>query len=303
MTYPIVEVDPGSAVAPEQMGTKRKYWFRQGEARVLFKADDRGTGEDWAEKVACELAALMGLPHVKYELAIEVGTGRPGVVCESCAPRPLALVPGNQLLFALDRDYPTGGRRFKVTAHTVEAVSRVVGLLAPPRDWMHESPPVVATAHEVFAGYALLDALTANQDRHHENWSALWDQKRLVLAPTFDHGAALARNLADEERERRLATTDMRQAIPAFVRRARSAFYGGEGALRALTTVETWQAFRALAPQGAAAWLRRLEGMNEAQIEEILEKIPAVRMTPVCRTFTLALLQENRRRLLADEPA
>lgn len=38
---------------------------------MLFKAEDRGTGEDWAEVVACHLCALLGLPHVEYELAAE----------------------------------------------------------------------------------------------------------------------------------------------------------------------------------------------------------------------------------------
>ena len=54
----------------------------------------------------------------------------------------------------------------------------------------------VFTASDVFVGFILLDAWFANQDRHHENWGALRDDV-LRLAPTFDHGASLARFIAE----------------------------------------------------------------------------------------------------------
>ena|SRR5438132_10075517 len=63
-----VRVDSNVAEALESVGTKRKFWFSQGS--WLFKAEERGTG-DWAEKIACELAGRIGLPHVTYELAEE----------------------------------------------------------------------------------------------------------------------------------------------------------------------------------------------------------------------------------------
>ncbi|MCQ5056911.1 hypothetical protein NE606_19990, partial [Agathobaculum butyriciproducens] len=53
------------------MGTKRKFWFSEEGTRHLFKAEERGTGEDWAEKLACELGRRLGLPHVEYDLAEE----------------------------------------------------------------------------------------------------------------------------------------------------------------------------------------------------------------------------------------
>jgi hypothetical protein len=64
--FPTVPVDPAKAESLEQLGTKRKFWFTDDQGRrVLFKAEERGTGEDWAEKLACELAGLLGLPHVQ----------------------------------------------------------------------------------------------------------------------------------------------------------------------------------------------------------------------------------------------
>jgi hypothetical protein len=47
----------------EPLGTKPKFWFRtEAGDRCLFKEARPNTGEDWAEKIACELARLLGLP-------------------------------------------------------------------------------------------------------------------------------------------------------------------------------------------------------------------------------------------------
>lgn len=60
--FPVVRVDSRRAEALEPLGTKRKFWYLDGEQRMLFKAEERGTGG--AEKIACELCGLLGLPHV-----------------------------------------------------------------------------------------------------------------------------------------------------------------------------------------------------------------------------------------------
>jgi len=78
--FDIVQVDSQHAVTSEQLGTKRKFWFRDQQNRhMLFKAEERGTGEDWAEKIACELCKELALPHVHYDLAVSDDV--PGVVC------------------------------------------------------------------------------------------------------------------------------------------------------------------------------------------------------------------------------
>ena len=65
--------DTCSSGAVEHLGSKRKGWLTyklQGQAaRILFKQGRVGSGENWAEKVTCELAQLLNLPHAIYELA------------------------------------------------------------------------------------------------------------------------------------------------------------------------------------------------------------------------------------------
>jgi hypothetical protein len=161
--FPTIRIDRNRAEAVEQLGTKRKFWFSENNRRMLFKAEERGTGEDWAEKLACELCRRIGLPHFEYDLAEEYDGGRylhPGVVCWECAPSPESLVLGNQLLLAQDPAYPGQDRRkYKVTEYTVEAVLQCVRNLAPPSwNWIALVPTGIATALDVFVGYVLLDA-------------------------------------------------------------------------------------------------------------------------------------------------
>jgi hypothetical protein len=176
MTFVVHRIDRRRAQQVEPLGSKPKFWFREGARRLLFKADDRGTGEDWAEVVACHLCRLLGLPHVEYELATEFDGQtplRPGVICPNMSPPPKTLILGNQLLLALDPQYPHA-QRFKVKQHTVDAVCEIVSVLSPPdSEWMAEVPPGITTALDLFVGYVLLDAWIANQDRHHENWGAI----------------------------------------------------------------------------------------------------------------------------------
>ncbi len=298
--FSVYRVDRSRAEAFETLGSKPKFWFRDAERQLLFKADDRGTGEDWAEVIACGLCKLLGLPHVHYVLAAEYDGERyllPGVICENMAPPPISLVLGNELLLALDPSYPKL-QRFKVRQHTIDAVVSVLDKLAPPASvWAGDQPTRIGTALDVFIGYILLDAWIANQDRHHENWGALINAF-VSLAPTFDHGAALGRNLKDSEREERLSTKDRNRTVAAFAQRGLSAFYQTEADPKPLGTLEAFTSFGELSAIAKDSWLQRLLAVNREQVWGILEQVPQERMSPVCKDFTLQLLLENQRRLL-----
>jgi hypothetical protein len=299
--FPILRVDRSRSQSVEPQGSKPKFWFRDDNRRLLFKADDRGTGEDWAEVVTCHLCALVGLPHVEYELAAEYEGPRyirPGVVCENMTRKPVVLVLGNELLLADDPKYPHTGR-FKVRQHTAEAVADIMRQLDPPPEvWMQSAPAGVQGALEIFSGFIMLDAWAANTDRHHENWGALWDGQSMRLAPTFDHGAALARNLLDNERRERLMSKDRNRTVAAFAERGRSAFFASAADVRPLELRAAFQAFARRAPSAANVWLDRLHAVNREQIETILDRVPTGRMSEICKQFTTELLLTNQRRLL-----
>jgi len=302
--FPIIPVESQYGESTESQGTKRKFWFRdtQGE-RILFKADDRGTGEDWAEKLACELCHLLGLPHAHYDLAYEkqIDKPRPGVICKTIVLPTQELVPGNQFLLDRNPRYPRD-RKYQVREHTVDAVTSVLhSWNLPPQEFTQNLPGQIETALDVFIGYVMLDAWIANQDRHHENWAAICNGAgEPLLAPTFDHGASLARNLTDKERKERLTTRDQNRQMPAFARRAKSAFYGSPHETKPLSTLDAWQAFAQKHPNAKNAWLKRLCSISPETTETLLSQVPPQRMSETCREFTLQLLNENKRRLLAE---
>ena len=301
--YSIRQIDRLMAEDIEYLGTKRKFWFTMDGRRYLFKAEERGTGEDWAEKIVCELARLLGIPHVEYELAHEYEGQtaiQPGVICPTFVPRPQILVLGNQLLVIRDPAYPAlEDRKYGVREYTVEAVAEIVSLLKPPApEWMRTTPGGITTSLGVFTGYVMLDAWVANQDRHHQNWGAVWQAPDLRLAPTFDHGASLARNLTDEERKERLHTRDRNRSVEQFCSRARSGFYSATQKDKTVLALDVFKRFSELDPGAARIWLGKLAEISQSVVDAILAEIPPQRMSPVTREFTLELLMINQRRLL-----
>jgi len=162
-------------------------------------------------------------------------------------------------------------------------------LLQPPTaDWCTNLPAGVNSAAGIFAGYLMLDAWIGNQDRHHENWAAVWDGERLNLAPTFDHGASLARNLSDKERHERLETRDRNRRIPHFAGRARSALYADGSATRPLSTIDAWLEFARRVPNEAHRWRERLDQFEASDVRTVLDQVPPDRMSSICRRFTPA---------------
>ncbi|MGB7328738.1 MAG: hypothetical protein WBD31_27920 [Rubripirellula sp.] len=308
--YTVVQVDRVWALDVEPVGAKRKFWYRPGGVadgdKWLFKADERiagnqdriGTGEDWAEKVACEICSLLGIPHIKYELAVEVQSGVPGSVSRNFAAAPNVLVLGNQLMLERDPACPAhNAQKYKAREHTVDAVLETVAKLQPPpTKFCQRLPDGIVSASDVFVGYVMLDALIANQDRHHQNWGALRSEQVTQLAPTFDHGASLARNEPDVTRAKRLHGSDPGFGIVPFSEKARSSFYDG-----GKKTLKTYAAFQAMAdrkPDAAKRWLSRLSELSEIDFQSILDSIPAERMTAIAREFTLKLILVNLNRLL-----
>ena len=83
----------------EQMGSKEKFWYhdQNDKKNKLFKVGRPGTGENWAEKVASEIAQTVGVPCAKYEFA--VWGNKQGVKCQFIfVPETGRLVHGNEVL-------------------------------------------------------------------------------------------------------------------------------------------------------------------------------------------------------------
>jgi hypothetical protein len=284
--FPLFDIEDEDAVIPETLGTKEKFWiWHEGQLKLL-KFGRQGTGEDWAEKLACELAGLLLLPHAHYDLARYKGRGC--VLSLSIIEEDGRLILGNELINRVVKNYD-GTRSYRQTEHTV---SRVLASLKTftvdyEKSW------------HLFIGYLLFDAWIGNTDRHHENWGLIINREREVsLAPTFDHASSMGRELLDSEREARLVTGDTRYSVEAFCAKARSALYSDPDDKKPLPPIA---AFRLAARAQRASgfhWLRQLSSVTDDRVHSIIDRIPSDCMSNLSRRFAMAVLKTNRVALL-----
>jgi len=124
--FPVITVPPDAANLPEQVGSKRKFWYE--DKLKLFKFVLGETGEDWSEKIACELCRLLGIPHAHYELGL--WNGQRGVVSETFVPPEGRLILGNELLARIVEDYPAKKILSCAPAHCGASSSYIEGSAA-----------------------------------------------------------------------------------------------------------------------------------------------------------------------------
>lgn len=294
--YPVYDIAGSISERPETLGSKEKMWVipqnpELPKTRHLFKIGRVGTGENWSEKAASELAELMGLPAANYDLAVAHGIR--GVLSERFLPQKASLILGNALLGQFVDDYD-GGRRYKQVQYTLSrAFSIVSGLhnVTPPRLGQYDLPAI-----DYFVGYIVFDGLIGNTDRHHENWGFEVDfnadELMPILAPTFDHASSLGRELNDDQRLRRLSTGDIRGNITAYAAKARSAFFGAGD--KTLTSRECLMQTKRIKPDSFRFWAEKAIDLNPCTIQEIFNNIPEDWITKISIEFAMALIRENQ---------
>lgn len=293
--FEIRDVSAWPTEADEQMGSKRKVWLESPErCSYLFKyvrGDKQGRrtyGDDWAEKLAAELAGLFGIPAAAVELAELQGAH--GVICRRINdPGVVELAHGNELLGAWATGYDKDRKR-EHPLYTVDAVRGCLGDTGSPVD----SPePDVLGGFGVWAGYLVFDAWIANTDRHHENWGVLIDRRdgNTRLAPSFDHGTSLGFNASDPRIEAMLRD---QQALDRWCRKGRSSHFAGKPMLVDVAV----DALRLAGTPARDHWVTRLRGLRTEDWETVIDRVPLPRMSEQARTFVGTVLETNRRRLL-----
>lgn len=293
--YPILRIPDNAPEFPEQKGTKTKYWLYKDDKRFLFKIGRVNTGENWAEKVACELCSLLGLPHALYELA--VWKEEKGILSETFVPKHGRLIMGNELLADIHNTYAEQ-QRYKTQDHTLGRISTLLSRkeVLLPLNWQPPNKDI-ENAVDVFIGYLLLDAWIANQDRHHENWGII-RHDNIYLAPTYDHAASMGQNERDNKRKELLTTSDQGRSINSYILKARSAIYLNKSERKPLLTVDAFQEFAKKRPKSSKLWLQRLNDISLDQCHSIFKRIPPSEISTTAVQFAMKLLELNKNRLL-----
>lgn len=284
-TWPVVSQefrgnDPKDWVAPvgqEVPGSQTHWWLFKPVKSANYRRYD-----DWSERIAADLAALIDLPAAEIQLAEKYG--QPGIISRNVAPDLWSMESGDTLLSDLDGYISCAGdpRPVDRIGHNLKNIKTVLDGCTGPPETHCESWRAV----EVFAGYLLFDAWIANTDRHAENWAVLtsFSDGRRALAASFDHGSSLASGTQDE----RLTATGPR----AYAKRgyARSFEHGKKYPLSdlALDAVTDWGG-------RSTVWIDRLRQIAKADVEEIVGRIEG--MSDVRRSFICSLLETTRTRI------
>jgi len=289
--FSILEIPTEARNDVEQLGSKPKFWFKHESQNWLFKEARENTGEDWAEKVASEIAALLGLPTHHSELAI--WDGKKGCAVRSFLRQDRSvLVHGNELLGGSITGYDKE-KAYGQADHTFDNIVTAIETLFPG-----DKERNVAASRMV--GYLVFDALIGNTDRHHQNWGVLLERRAslgqhfavmLQLAPTFDHASSLGRELTDDARMRYLDG----DSIERYIRRARGGIYENAQAKNGMSPIALAEMLAQRYPKFFKPWQTRVSNLQDAQLRDLLDKVPDSRISQVGRNFALSMLSTTRK--------
>lgn len=295
MPFPVIDVTSWPLAGLEQDGQTRHEWLeRPGDDRLwLFKqsvvtADGRLQGEHWAEKLASVMAAALGVPAARVELATM--RARAGCISRDVKPHQWELYSGSDLLTgALGPCFDPRAR--DAAGHNLDNIEQVLRSYGPPPG----AAASVRSALDGFASYLLLDALIANQDRHPRNWGVLRapaEQASDALCPSYDHASGLAFGLTDGERQRRLGQDQVRTWA---LRGTAQSFEHGDKPWPSLVEHAVGALLRS---SGSARqhWRAQLDDLSDDLLSSAVDAVPD--MSEPSRRFTSKVLIVNRSRLL-----
>lgn len=302
--FPVYDVTSWAPQRPETLGSKAKDWVLPAPdsglppSPHLFKIGRPNTGENWAEKVACEIAKALELPCANYNLAMRGRTL--GVISERFIPAGANFAFGNLILSQMIPQYDST-LRFKQESYQLRAmlgVLRVRGI-GRPLDCLPSCAHL--TGSEVFVGYLILDALIGNSDRHHDNWGVIVTSENGVrtfhLAPTFDHASSLGREQTSEAAIRRLTTRDRRGDVEAYAGKCRTAFYSPDPNPKILTSRELLTALAETHPEPVKFWAQKAVSLSDETLEGIFSQVDGRFISEEAIRFALRLLCFNRRQI------
>jgi hypothetical protein len=299
--YPVYQVDEAMVQQSprsetEGQGRLRKVWIFHPElGTCLFKESNFSEQimlnyqTDWSEKVAYELAKLIGIPTTRYEFSVATlpSFSREeirGVLTPSYHENNCVVLNGE---FFMNRFSPGYIQHYpgSYNVQSVLAAMNAMTVASPLDHWV----PIdnIKTGSDIFTGYLLFDSWIGNQDRHSCNFEILAKDDHLELLPSFDHGNSLGAIMTNERRIE-ISPQEYMALLP-------SAFWTSE-----MTRVKTSDVFgqaASLMPAAAAVWIEKLSQIQSSQIQEIFDRIPEDRVAEDSLTFAQKLLNFNQKRL------
>lgn len=298
--FPVLDASSWEPWGIEHRGVTQHLWLRHPDEGALYlwkPAVGRRLQrrEHWAEKLASELAVLVGVPCAHVELAELDGTA--GCLSRNLLDEAEEIHAGSLFLAEIDPTFDPSTKGHE--AYTVTNVARVLTDVEAPRATVAPPLPSDTDGFDVFAGYLVFDALVLNRDRHAANWSVLRQRDGNGpdrLCPLYDNASALALSLSEKNMANRYAS----RGIPSYAARECLARPFARRNGRAPSVYEVAdQALELCAPAVREHWRARVAALREADVARLVSAVPG--MSEVVRTFTVELVMCTRRRLIDAE--
>lgn len=305
MNYPIIHVESAQIIDDEQLGSKTKFWFERNDEKWLFKearviqhpTGDVVTGEDWTEKVAAEIAQVIGFRAAKVELAYYQGR-RGSASLSFITDHNLHLEHGNEILAGHLLNYDQSKKQHQ-SEHTLHNIIRALLLMFPNE----QDSSYILTQ---LADYLVLDALIANTDRHHENWGLFWrtvmyskvpsipSLKSYDVAPSFDHASSLGRELLDAKKD----VIIKNKTINQYLDKGRGGIYWHETDPHGISPILLVEQSAIKYPSYFKPALEKLSQISLSRINATLDDVPADRASDISKNFAKLLLENTYQRLI-----
>jgi hypothetical protein len=243
-----------------------------------------------AEKLASELARLVGIPAALVELAARDGVR--GALIEDARLPNWEVQAGQALIPEVVPDYDPDDPEQR--GHNIHTIQRALARFAVPPG---SDLPAAFRAFDAFAGYLVFDALIAHGDRHDRNWAVLVPPPETdypeALCPSFDHAASLSFTLTDE-----MCAQHLRNGtVLRWASRGKASRFEHRGRSRWQTLVElAASAISVCGPTTRGFWRERIMSVESDSVGSLVAAAPD--MSQIARDFTVELIMVNRGRLL-----
>lgn len=284
--FKVIEIRADESIRDEALGTKEKFWLEKDGVRFLFKEARSNTGEDWSEKLAGEIAGLIGISAAKVELSI--CDGKRGTLSQSFIDLSIGedLIHGNEILAGQVLGY-NPSQKFGQSDHTLDniysAISEIFSEDSDKSDILKQ-----------LASYMVLDALIGNVDRHHENWGLVGrpetgqQGKFLVyVAPTYDHASCLGRELLDSRIDRLLSEPE---GVEKYIAKGKGAIYISSEDKHGANPLRLVEFGSRRFPEFFSEAIDNLKSTDLSDMLNLADRIPSDRISSSATTFVKQFL-------------